>query len=187
MPGINDILRNMPDELFEDGDADIGVQVMKDGTTTEVEEEHPPVYQEDIPNAVAQGLLSKDDYDPECHYQLIQSMDTTVVLKIDDRVTQEEEEAAIAKDPETTHLHLREIVLESSNDDVESYSEMHQAYVGMNNSNNKRIESIIARPELLDYDLKKHHNWGIIICAMIILILLGIGVSLFLLIYQYFM
>lgn len=175
----------MPDELFEDGDADIGVQVVKDGTTREVEEEHPPVYQEDIPNAVAQGLLSEEDYDPECHYQLIQSMDTTVVLKIDDRVTQEEEEAAIAKDPETTHLHLREIVLESPDDDVESYSEMHQAYVGMDN--NTRVESIIARPELLDYDLKKHHNWGIIICIAIMLILLGTGVSLFLLTYQYFM
>ena len=111
MSGLNDILRNMPGELFEDSDDDIGVQVVKDTSPKEAEEEHPPVYQEDIPNAVAQGLLSEDDYDPECHYQLIQSMDTTVVLKIDDRVTEEEEEAAIAKDPETTHLHLREIVL----------------------------------------------------------------------------
>lgn len=185
MASIMDILKDMPPELFEDSDDDLGVQIVTDDNNAERKEETPPVYQEEISNSIAQGLLSEEDYDENCHYQLIHSMDSTVVLKIDDRITPEEEAAALEKDPDTTHLHLREIELCTDESEVETYAEMHQNYVGMNKDT--KGTTLFARPELLDYDLKKHHNWGIIACISVLAVLLICGIFLFLLTYQYLM
>lgn len=184
MASIMDILKDMPEELFEDTDDDLGIQIVTEDDKDH-KDETPPVYQEEISNEIAKGLLSVDDYDDNCHYQLIQSMDSTIVLKIDDRITPEEEAEALEKDPNTTHLHLREIELSTDNSEVETYAEMHQNYVGMRTEN--KNSTLFARPELLDYDLHKHHNWGIIASISAVAVLLMCGIFLFLLTYQYLM
>lgn len=174
MSKLDEMLASMDVDLFEDSD-DEYAEVRTEGES-EVTNETPAVYQEDIPNSVAKELLSEDDYDEECHYQLVHAIDDTVVVKIDDRISVEEEQAALDADPETTHLHMREISISSEND-VVSYADMQRSYVGAGTQ--FKGTSIFARPELLDYDIVPHRNWPIIIVTSVITILILIGILLF--------
>lgn len=112
MNKLDDILAGMDQSLFE-----------TDPEDEEQGDEAPSVYQENVPYEVAQAILTTEDLDPLCTYQLITTEFEQVLVKIDNRITEEEEEAAVAKDPMTKHRHRTEYVIASSDTD---YSDIYQ-------------------------------------------------------------
>lgn len=123
MSELDDILARMDETLFQDYTPE--EQAILDGSSKE--QETPPVYQEDIPNAMAAELLAPNDFDDKCHYQLITTEFEQIVVKIDDRISEEDEAKALELDANTDKLHRKEFVIASSDSDKDGYAQLHDS------------------------------------------------------------
>lgn len=114
MKSLNELLMDMNDDLFQPDEPED--ETVQDDEDESGGVESPPVYQEDIPLSTAKVLLEPGEFDPECRYQLITSQFDQMVLKIDDRISPEDEIEALRKDPTTKKLHMQEYVISSMGD-----------------------------------------------------------------------
>ena len=116
MTELDEILSKMDDDLFKDDknpDKNMQGSVSRNITS---------VHQEDIPNEIAKTLLDENQFEDDCHYQMISMQDSTVILKIKN-----------GDETVTTEYTL------SSDDSMQSYEEMKQDVLGMNIRNSSDL------------------------------------------------
>ena len=124
MKSMTDILQGMDDSLFEHNTSYIEEEpTMYDIDDSSNADSHDYIFQEDIPLTLAKKLLGPgDSYDPKCKYQLITARDCMCVLKIDDRIP-EDEPPVYDEDGVIVKGHMVEYPL-NLEDDVEDYAAM---------------------------------------------------------------
>lgn len=124
MKSMTDILQGMDDSLFEHNTSYIEEEpTVYDIDDSSNADSHDYIFQEDIPLTLAKKLLGPgDSYDPKCKYQLITARDCMCVLKIDDRIP-EDEPPVYDEDGVIVKGHMVEYPL-NLEDDVEDYAAM---------------------------------------------------------------
>ena len=124
MRSMTDILQGMDDSLFEHNTSYVEEEpTMYDIDDSSNADSHDYIFQEDIPLTLAKKLLGPgDSYDPKCKYQLITARDCMCVLKIDDRIP-EDEPPVYDEDGVIVKGHMVEYPL-NLEDDVEDYAAM---------------------------------------------------------------
>ena len=123
MRSMTDILQGMDDSLFEHNTSYIEEPTVYDIDDSSNADSHDYIFQEDIPLTLAKKLLGPgDSYDPKCKYQLITARDCMCILKIDDRIP-EDEPPVYDEDGVIVKGHMVEYPL-NLEDDVEDYAAM---------------------------------------------------------------
>ena len=124
MRSMTDILQGMDDSLFEQDTSYAPEEpIVYNSDDSSNADSHEYVFQEDIPLTLAKKLLGPgDSYDPKCRYQLITARDCMCVLKIDDRIP-EDEPPVYDEDGVIVKGHMVEYPL-NLEDDVEDYAAM---------------------------------------------------------------
>ena len=171
MRSLEQILNDMDPALFEPSHEE---PIPEPEEVYIGDESDVPIYQENIPNELARSLLQPKDYDPNCHYQLLTMEEGQFVVKIDDRISPEEEEKAVAEDPETNHLHIKEFPI-SSTEEVQSFKDMHDE---VSHKMNKKV--FISNPELPKQH-KQLDYMKIVIPVLLVLFMVGCTIIYFLL------
>ena len=160
MTELDKILSEMDVYLFESSDVEVSSTTITPSNKSK-QQYGEVVYQESITNEIARALLQPKDFDPDCHYQLISFSEVTMVVKIDDRITEEFENE--------NRRRITEYVLDSTNE-VQSYSDMLTSMHNTHILNKAKLER--------QYTSTKRNIWGII-TGLMFLILLGVGIGIF--------
>lgn len=120
MTELDKILMDMDPSLFE-GPSPQSMELNESDDPVvdsylEVNDFNPDiVHQENIPNELARSLISPVDYSDDCRYQILSMPDKTLLLKIDERVTEDSDDPLKQR--------ITEYVL-NTDDEVQTYEEM---------------------------------------------------------------
>ncbi|MCM1218886.1 MAG: hypothetical protein NC548_30760 [Lachnospiraceae bacterium] len=120
-------------------------------------------FDEWIPPDFARMLIGKD-FDPTCKYKLMTMRDSTIVLKIDDSIP-ENEKPKLDSHGNVIRAHIMEYPLAEDTPEIQSYSDMMS---GVNSFEQRRqaASDIVQRPEH-----KKSRFWYYFAAVMSVLIL----------------
>lgn len=131
------------------------------------------IHQEVIPNDLARALLLPNQYDDYCSYQVITMVDSTILLRIDDRIPIENDNLP-DNEENPVRRHITEFPLDSTGD-VQSYTEMVQDIL-----NPKPLPSMVTyRSELLYEEKSQHHWWLTPLIVFLSLLACGCGLLYF--------
>lgn len=167
MSTLDNYLSQMDQKLFEgdSSDLDFDINPEDDPTVSKYLKglQYPDIIsQENIPNSLARSLLSPDDYNPDCKYQLITMRDATLVVKID----------PTKKDTDSDRL--TEYPLKSI-EDVQSYGDLQ---IELHNEPTF-ITHGKERPDTTDYNLYRNtKSYAGLYMLCILGILFAIGIAL---------